>query len=448
MNDRRTGLAFALRLILELLAVGLAFWVALYLRYPELQEENPQYYDYYLQLAIFLHLVWLVLALLSRKFWSNDFKRPSEQIYNISKRWLIHLLLLALFIVSLQGYYFSRLFLIYFYVGMLLSQWLMFAIYLRLLRHQWMPKTKVVLVGNGNRIVQAYQTISKNNSGYDFLGYYSDNANPPIQPNGGLDDLDLAYVDELMLATEDPEEVLRWFEKAEQSTTTFTLLPDVRPHTERELQLRFSNGLLLGRFRKEPLQLWHNRLIKRIFDIVLSTLLLLLTFWWIIPLVWLVNVFSNRGPLFFAQSRPGKGEKPFTIYKFRSMRINEETESKEAVANDERVTAFGRWLRTYHIDEWPQLWNVLRGDMSLVGPRPHLWMQNDKYRDVIKHFMFRQTLRPGITGLAQVSGLHGDVASDETIHDRVRQDIRYVEEWSLALDVSILIRTMFLPRSP
>lgn len=443
MNDRRSGLVFGLRVVLELLALGIAFWAALSIRYPELQEENPLYYDYYLQLAIFLHLVWLLLALFSRRLRNPGKNKPSRHIAGIARRWFVHLILLALFIVSLQGYYISRLFLIYFYGFLFLFQLLAFMVFSRILTRRWMPQTRVVLLGSGSAIKRAKEMMQPN-SGYVFLGYFTDDPTPEVVPNGTSSEAPIAQADELMLATKNPQHVLRWQRIAEQHTCAFTLLPNVEPTINRELQFHFNNGLLMGRLRNEPLQHWHNRLLKRLFDIVLSVLLLLLSAWWMLPLVWIGIRSHDKGPLFFRQSRPGKAERPFTIFKFRSMRMNSESEQREAVDGDDRITPFGRWMRKHHVDEWPQLWNVLRGDMSLVGPRPHLWMQNDKYRKVVRHFMLRQTLRPGITGLAQVNGLHGDVASDDTIDERVRLDVRYVENWSLALDLSILIRTIFL----
>lgn len=443
MNDRRSGLVFGLRVILELLAVALAFWAALSIRYPELQEENPLYYDYYLQLAIFLHLVWLVLALFSKGVRHAARYRTAQQLSGIARRWVVHIILLALFIVSLQSYYISRLFLIYFYGFLMLFQLLAYIGFSRLLSRKWLPKTSVLLVGSGDAVVRAKSMMTPR-SGYLYLGYYTDDDQPVLPPDGRTKAAPLNRTDEIMLATGDPEEVIQWQRIADKHTCTLTILPKVQPAISRELQFQFNEGLLMGRFRKEPLRHWHNQWIKRLFDLVVSTVVLLLSAWWILPLVWVGIRRYDRGPVFFRQSRPGKDEQPFTIYKFRSMRINSDADSREATKGDDRITPFGRWMRKHHIDEWPQLWNVLRGDMSLVGPRPHLWMQNDKYREVVRHFMLRQTLRPGITGLAQVNGLHGDVASDETIHERVRLDVRYVEEWSLALDMSILIRTAFL----
>lgn len=448
MNDRRSGLVFGLRVILEMLAVGLAFWAALSIRYPELQEENPLYYDYYLQLAIFLHLVWLVLALFSKRVRETSKHNSSQQLTSIAQRWVIHLVLLAFFIVSLQSYYISRLFLIYFYGLLLVLQIIAYILFTNGLSRKWLPKTKVILVGSGEAIAKA-KAMMNPHSGYTYLGYYTNVESAAVPPDGNIDDAPLHDVDEVMLATDSAEDVAYWQTLTDKYTFALTILPVVQPKINRELQFHFNNGLLMGRLRKEPLRHWHNQWIKRVFDVAVSSLILLLSAWWLLPLVWLGIRRYDRGSVFFKQSRPGKDERSFTIYKFRSMRTNPDADSREAIEGDDRITPFGRWMRKHHIDEWPQLWNVLRGDMSLVGPRPHLWMQNDKYREVVRNFMLRQTLRPGITGLAQVNGLHGDVSSDDTIHERVRFDVRYVENWTLALDLSILIRTVFFSkRSP
>jgi putative colanic acid biosynthesis UDP-glucose lipid carrier transferase len=150
---------------------------------------------------------------------------------------------------------------------------------------------------------------------------------------------------------------------------------------------------------------------------------------------------ESHGSVFFKQGRPGLDEKEFFCFKFRSMRVNKTTE-KEASRNDPRVTRTGRFIRKTSIDELPQFLNVLLGDMSVVGPRPHLWSQNAVYGDRIQKYMMRHYVKPGITGLAQVRGYRGEIETDNDMINRIRLDVFYIENWSLLLDLNIIFQTI------
>jgi putative colanic acid biosynthesis UDP-glucose lipid carrier transferase len=158
-------------------------------------------------------------------------------------------------------------------------------------------------------------------------------------------------------------------------------------------------------------------------------------------LIGIIIKLESNGPIFFKQGRPGIDEKEFFCYKFRSMRINGTTE-KEASRNDPRVTKIGKFLRKTSIDELPQFFNVLLGDMSVVGPRPHLWSQNKAYANKIKKYMVRHYVKPGITGLAQVKGYRGEIETDEDMINRIKYDVFYIENWSFAMDLKIIFQTV------
>ena len=162
---------------------------------------------------------------------------------------------------------------------------------------------------------------------------------------------------------------------------------------------------------------------------------------WLIPILAILIKLESKGPVFFKQGRPGIKEKEFFCYKFRSMKINETTE-KEASKNDPRVTRIGRFIRKTSLDEMPQFLNVLIGEMSVVGPRPHLWSQNKVYGRRINRYMMRHYVKPGITGLAQVKGFRGEIESDEEMRTRINYDIFYIENWSLLMDIKIIIQTV------
>jgi putative colanic acid biosynthesis UDP-glucose lipid carrier transferase len=163
---------------------------------------------------------------------------------------------------------------------------------------------------------------------------------------------------------------------------------------------------------------------------------------WLTPLVALLIKRESKGPVFFKQLRNGKNYKPFVCYKFRSMRMNDEADKKLVSANDDRITRIGKWLRKTSIDEMPQFFNVLKGDMSVVGPRPHMIAANEEYKKRVKRFMGRHYIKPGITGLAQVKGYRGDTSTDESLINRIKYDMYYIKNWSLFLDIKIIIQTV------
>jgi undecaprenyl-phosphate galactose phosphotransferase/putative colanic acid biosynthesis UDP-glucose lipid carrier transferase len=186
---------------------------------------------------------------------------------------------------------------------------------------------------------------------------------------------------------------------------------------------------------------WSECAIKRVFDIAVSSLALVM----LAPTMLIAAIvikLDSRGPAFFSQLRNGFNSKEFWIFKFRTMTVMEQgPEVKQAGRNDKRVTRVGRWLRRTSIDELPQFLNVLRGEMSLVGPRPHATQHNNEYEKLIWKYAFRHHVKPGITGWAQVHGLRGETATVDVMEKRVELDLWYINNWSLWLDVKILMKT-------
>lgn len=203
---------------------------------------------------------------------------------------------------------------------------------------------------------------------------------------------------------------------------------------------RFFGLTQIVRHRTSPLDDIFKAFIKRVFDLLFSLILILFFLSWFVPLIATIIVLDSKGPVFFIQKRPGRHGKMFSCIKFRSMTVNKNTE-KSATRNDVRVTRIGKFIRKTSIDEFPQFFNVLKGDMSVVGPRPNLTSQNKQYSNVFQDYAKRMYLKPGITGLAQVSGARGGIEHDLEMKHRIKYDIFYIRHWSFALDIKIIIRT-------
>ena len=185
--------------------------------------------------------------------------------------------------------------------------------------------------------------------------------------------------------------------------------------------------------------------MKRTVDIILSTFILLFICSWLFPLIAILIKLDNPGSIFFLQKRYGYHDKVFSCYKFRTMYVNDDCTKQTTTANDKRITKIGRFLRKTSLDEMPQFLNVLKGEMSVVGPRPHMLLVDDFYKLKIGRYSIRSLVKPGITGLAQVNGLRGDSGDrDIQMQKRILADAFYVKNWSLSLDFIIILKTVFL----
>jgi putative colanic acid biosysnthesis UDP-glucose lipid carrier transferase len=191
-----------------------------------------------------------------------------------------------------------------------------------------------------------------------------------------------------------------------------------------------------------------NEMTKRAFDVLFAALVVLFILSWFIPIMAMLIKMESSGPVFFKQLRSGKNNKPFYCFKFRSMVVNKEADVLQARHHDPRITRIGAFIRKTNIDELPQFINVLLGDMSVVGPRPHMLKHTEEYSRKIKNYMVRHAVTPGITGWAQVSGLRGETIQDEAMVNRVKADLWYMENRSLSLDIKIIVLTVWLSLYP
>jgi putative colanic acid biosysnthesis UDP-glucose lipid carrier transferase len=185
-----------------------------------------------------------------------------------------------------------------------------------------------------------------------------------------------------------------------------------------------------------------NRALKRTADIILSLLAIVLVLSWLTPIMALVIWLGSKGPVFFLQKRNGRNGKAFTCIKFRTMRVNEEADTKPAAENDTRITKAGHFLRDHYIDELPQFFNVLAGHMSVIGPRPHMLADNFSFANRLSYYNDRHKAKPGITGLAQVMGFTGNAENEHQLTARINTDIYYLRHWSAKMDCIILVRTI------
>ena len=208
--------------------------------------------------------------------------------------------------------------------------------------------------------------------------------------------------------------------------------------------MSFSNygSFVVVNLNEIPLDRLGNQFFKRFFDVLFSIVVILFVFSWLMPIIALLIKLESKGPVFFYQKRTGVNNKVFTCIKFRTMKENPWSDTLQASKNDPRVTKVGKLLRRFSLDELPQFINVLKNEMSVVGPRPHTVPMNEVFEKRLEKYNNRHCIKPGITGLAQVLGYRGEISSHWQIRSRVKLDYFYVRNWSFFLDIKIVIKTM------
>ena len=239
----------------------------------------------------------------------------------------------------------------------------------------------------------------------------------------------------------DEEMVNKVTEVLENNFVSIGFIPSTSLEIKQSLEINYLDSFPILTYKKYPLDNSFNQIIKRLFDIIFTLILFITLLWWILPLLSIMVYLSQGSPILFAQKRNGLNGKEFDCLKFRTMRPDVDNNKKPTERNDPRVTKLGKILRKTSLDELPQFINVLKGEMSIVGPRPHMVSENESYAEIIKRYSLRHYVKPGITGLAQVKGYRGAVDSDKDMEMRIRTDIYYVRNWSFLLDLFIIYKT-------
>lgn len=310
----------------------------------------------------------------------------------------------------------------------------------------------VILVGYEQTVYQLFEILKTPIYGYNIVGFFYDgectNQEMAAKRLGGTGDI---YG--WLTVHSNINEIYGYFPKEQHDTINmmskfcdnhlirFYYIPAINVF-KGNMAITFIEGIPVIARREEPLRKDSNKLAKRIFDIIFSSFVLLLIFPWIFIFVSVMIKIQSPGPIFFLQERTGLDGKIFKCIKFRSMKVNNDADEIQATKNDPRKFPFGDFMRKTNIDELPQFINVFLGDMSVVGPRPHMLKHTAEYSKLINHFMVRHFAKPGITGLAQVSGFRGETRYIDQMEGRVKKDIEYIENWTFLLDLKIIVKTV------
>lgn len=307
----------------------------------------------------------------------------------------------------------------------------------------------VVVIGKDKNIRTIKKIFKEPDFGYRYKGFFNDEVS---NETGYLGTVENSYeyilknnIEEIycLVSQVSNEELHKLISFADNNLKRLKLVPDNKEVFTRAMQVELFGNVPILNLRKSPLEKNYAKYGKRGFDIIFSSLVILLILSWLIPLLYVLTRLESREPLFFKQIRQGYNKKSFWCYKFRSMRSNKESDTKMCSKNDSRITRLGKVLRKTSIDELPQFFNVLRGEMSVVGPRPHMELHTEKYSHSVDKYLVRHFAKPGITGLAQVRGYRGEIVKKSDIINRTRLDIFYLEKWTPLLDLKIIYHTIY-----
>jgi len=439
---------------LDVVLLNIAVFLSAYARFGSLdglllKEEKT--------VSLLANLVWIALLLYRNSYRMIRIERIESILKRTIKKLIIHGALVAIFVVYLKYADISRLRLLYFYfiffMLLVISRYILMKV-LKTIRAKGYNFKKFIIVGANKTGERMREILAKDLTyGYRFLGFFDESAEVSnfvsVPVLGGFDAIEEFIleekVDEMYVALHiDNLEVINKLVKiCEHNMVRIKFIPDFQLYTKSsKVEVTFYENTPVLMFRREPLEFTSNRILKKVFDICFSSLVILLIFPWLFPIIMLIIKLESKGPVFFKQERSGRDNRSFMCLKFRSMHINDLAHEKQTEKGDARITKFGAFIRRTSIDELPQFFNVFWGDMSVVGPRPHMVNLAKEYSELINNYLVRQYAKPGITGWAQVNGYRGETKELIDMENRVDYDIWYIENWSLLLDIKIIIRTI------
>ncbi len=417
---------------------------------------KPNFQIFFFKVSFALIACWLLAALFLKLYSRERFEQFERSLAKHFQAIILHAMLISTVVLLVKDFNVSRVLFIYGYflfvfLDTLARLGLMYV--LRRERASGFDTFKVIVVGGDDMGKRMFDTL-KDYTGYGFhpLGIFDDRISPgaTYQLDGTIEDAKRFAlenkIDEIFCALplRDKDRIASLLRFAEDNLIRFKIVPDFSAFNNRNIKVNFYSFYPVISLQSEPLGNIFNRIVKRSFDIAFSSLVMIFILSWLLPLIAILIKAESNGPVFFIQNRSGKNYKTFRCWKFRTMTVTDSDEEfVQAKKNDVRITRIGKYLRKLNIDELPQFINVLIGDMSIVGPRPHPVKLNEMYRNMMERYMSRHLAKPGITGLAQVRGFRGETTDSEQMNQRVLADVFYIENWSLLLDVKIILLTVW-----
>ena len=409
---------------------------------------------YHLQLTVSLlhgNLAWIITYFIFSKknlYLRDGFK---NRIRRIVKRTTIFLLvggILAFLFLPILSKHFLLEYTFVFFILKIVFYWVLYT-YLKYARKEGKHTQRILIVGL-NDTSRLLRTIIDSNPmlGYQFIGYVSKH---PLRDNDVIGDRDqladlikqqnIQMVFVTLSLFSESNQGKDFLKICNSMGVRLRFVPENQNWFKSRANMESVGDFVVINPQEIPLDDIEARCVKRIFDIIISLTAIICVFSWLFPIIALIIKLTSKGPVFFVQERTGINNKTFKCLKFRSMKVNKDANTKQAQLYDDRITKIGRFMRKTNIDELPQFINVLLGQMSVIGPRPHMLKHTEEYSKLIDHYLIRHYVKPGVTGWAQVNGYRGETDQLWKMEKRVEYDMNYIENWSLWWDVRILVMT-------
>lgn len=406
-------------------------------------------------LLLFLNLLWVVLTSFGNIYAIRRFIKIEKEIKQSLSVLVFHFLITSLIVFYSKQFIFNTPEKISFYAAFTINLVIWKIVSLKILKYlrvKGFNYRKVVIIGGGVVGNQIQSFLKSDHSfGFQYLGLFDNNPAECVNKDeivGTINDFKILalsqQIDEAFIALPNSakKEVTDVIRFCDANTIRIKIVPDFMLYIKPKVDLDFYGSIPIIVLHNEPLENLVNRFIKRSFDIVFSLLVVIFILSWLIPLLGILIKIDSKGPVFFKQKRTGADNHEFYIIKLRSMKMNNDSDKVQARRGDKRVTRLGSFLRRSNLDELPQFLNVLIGNMSVIGPRPHMLEHTTQYSALIKGYMVRHFAKPGLTGWAQVNGFRGETKETEQMEARVQHDVYYIENWSIYLDNKIVVRTI------
>ncbi|TXE13241.1 undecaprenyl-phosphate glucose phosphotransferase [Seonamhaeicola algicola] len=396
---------------------------------------------------IYISLLWLVLSFYNKFYEVHRYTRVIQVITLLLRQIILFAVILYGYIGFFKQPHLSRLNLGNYVVtifGLLtFTKFLVFYLLNRYRSAFGGNLRNIIVIGDNEKTRQLINTFKKRlDFGYKFKAQFNvKETNFSLQDCFNFvieNDIHEIYFSVAELSNKQINQLIDF---ADNNLRELKFIPDNKDIFSKKLKYEYYDYIPVLSLRSIPLEEPVNKFAKRLFDIVFASAVIVFILSWLTPILAIIIRLESKGPIFFKQTRNGFNYNEFDCYKFRSMTPNKDANSQQATKGDLRITKVGAFIRKTSIDELPQFFNVLFGDMSVVGPRPHMVSHTNKYARSVDKFMVRHFVKPGITGLAQTSGYRGEIETDKDIINRVKYDIFYVENWSILLDLKVIIQT-------
>jgi Undecaprenyl-phosphate glucose phosphotransferase len=415
-----------------------------------------------INLLIVFNLVWFFLTKVTRYYESDRLLMLDRIALKFLRVIVLFIMIISLYELVMKDEHYSRRHLAiamgFFAVSSLIWR-LSIDTLIKRYRAAGFNYRRIIIVGvNETSVDFARQIRQHDEYGYRILGFFDDGdpvdleTKHNIDVSGKLEDIkNFAIrnnIDEIYCAlpSDQAELITDMINFADDHVMRIRIVPEFSNYLygqTKRLNIEYYGAMPVLTFRQEPLESIANRVAKRAFDFFFSLFVLIFVFSWLMPIVALLIKLNSKGPVFFKQKRSGENNEIFMCYKFRTMKVNDDSDSVQATRGDSRITRVGAFLRKTNLDELPQFFNVLFGQMSVVGPRPHMLKHTEEYSKIVDKFMVRHFIKPGITGMAQVKGYRGETTDTRLMEKRVQYDVWYMENWSFLLDVKIVWLTVW-----